>query len=71
SLMGLVQQALGSVQTLIGTIGARFDFTALLGNFQEIVNLATTALNGNLSGLLQGLLGLGMYTSFFVLYQKS
>ncbi|CAF4171044.1 unnamed protein product, partial [Rotaria magnacalcarata] len=57
--MGLVQQALGSVQTLIGTIGARFDFTALLGNFQEIVNLATTALNGNLSGLLQGLLGLG------------
>ncbi|CAF3723454.1 unnamed protein product [Rotaria socialis] len=59
SLMGLVQQALGNVQTLIGTIGARFDFTALLGNFQEIVNLATTALNGNLSGLLQGLLGLG------------
>jgi hypothetical protein len=59
SILGFVQQAVGGLQSLVGTIGARFDFNfqALVDQFKPLLEqLAGQALAQVLGGL-QGILG--------------
>jgi len=63
SILGFVQQAVGGLQSLVGTIGGRFDFNfqALVDQFKPLLEqLAGQALAQVLGGL-QGILG-GMFT---------
>jgi len=59
-IMGFVQQAIGQITSLVGSIGGRFDFdfASLFGSFQPLLTqLAGQALNqlmGGLQGLISG-----------------
>jgi len=62
-VLNFVQQAVGQLSTLVGSIGGRFDFNfdALLAQFQPLLaQFANQALAQVLGGL-QGILG-GMFT---------
>jgi hypothetical protein len=57
-VLSLVQQAFGQASSLVGSIGGRFDFDSLVGQFTPLVNgLINQALSqvlGSLSGLIGG-----------------
>jgi len=56
-ILGLVQQTVGQLSSLVGSIGGRFDFNSILDQFKPLVNgLINQALGQVLSGL-SGLIG--------------
>jgi hypothetical protein len=58
-VLGLVQQALGQLSAIVGTIGGRFDlnFNELLANFQSALNQLANQAVGSLLGGLSSLIG--------------
>jgi len=63
SVLGFVQQALGQIQSLVGSIGGRFDFgsifSGLLDQFkpllEQLANQALSTVLGGLSGIIGGM----------------
>jgi hypothetical protein len=75
SIQGLVQQAVGQLSSLVGSLGGRFnfDFDALLAQFNTVLAQFANGALGQILGGLSGLIG-GMFTflthffSFFLNY---
>lgn len=70
SLLSVVQQALGSVQSLIGSLGGRFDFNSILGQFEQLLGVAANQLLGSLLGSLPSIFG-GMYMELYTFLYHS
>jgi len=57
-ILGFVQQAVGQISSLVGSIGGRFDFlNDILANFKPILEQLAGQALGQLLGGLQGLIG--------------
>ena len=70
-IFGLVQQALGQLTSLVGSIGGRFDinFNAILDQFKPLLTNALNQVLGGVLGSLAGVLGGMYYFSFQYIFQ--
>jgi hypothetical protein len=62
TVMGLVQQAVGQLSSLVGSLGGRFDFdfAAIINQFKPLVDQFISQALGQVLGGLSGLIG-GMF----------